>query len=286
MALQKPTYCGVDKIMAAYDSINGDCQYDYSVWHSQKDIAFQYVGNDALKARRYLEDNLTAMAESGNDNLLYLKFHPANRKKQGEFINYKTDVIANTPICCIENYQEKISGTPERSRVNDDGYNVYKMRLFMEELPTKLETMIEEKISSKIGALDDEEIDEPEIDPVQKYIGIISGLASNPQVMAVVGQILNFLKPAAPYAAPRINGMNENINGNADVIDNESLKQPGESIVDSPAEQVPVNEEILNEALGRLHQHCRIDTDLLLLADMADENPAQFQLLLGMLRKK
>lgn len=278
MALQKPTYCGVDKIMAAYDSINGDCQYDFSVWHSQKDIAFQYVGNDALKARQYLLDNLTAMADSGNDNLLYLKFHPANRKKQGEFINYKTDIIANTPICCVDNYEEKISGTPERSRENDTGYNVYKMRLFMEELPNKLDSIIEEKLSARVGAIDDEEIEEPEIDPVQKYIGIINGIASNPQVMAVIGQILNFLKPQ-PVAAPRINGMNENINRQAE--------QDGSGAVNNtaPTEPVQISEEMVNEALQRLHPHCRIDTDLLLLADMAEQNPQQFQFLLTMLRK-
>lgn len=283
MALLKPTYCGVDNIMSAYDSINGDCQYYYSVWHSQKDIAFQYVGDDARKAREYLESNLRAMEQSGNDNLLYLKFHPA-KKKAGEYITYKTDVIANTPICCLELPEGAVTGERgterERNRENDQGYNVYKMRLFMEELPTKLETMIEEKISSKIGAIGEED-DEPEIDPVDKYIGIINGIVSNPQIMGMVGQILNFLKPQPVVPPVRINGMtNDQDKGNV-------TEPVSANVNDQQSDQeTPISEDMLNEALGRLSAHCRIDTDLLLLADMADNEPGQFQFLLNMLRKR
>jgi hypothetical protein len=280
MALMRPTYCGVENIMIAYDSINGDCQYYFSVWHGQKDIAFQYVGEDARKAREYLESNLKAMEQSGNDNLLYLKFHPLDKKTK--YINSKTDVIANTPICVIESENGEIRGVEvgpriERDRSNDTGYNNYKMRLALEELPTRLDAIIEEKLTARLSGIEDEEIEPIEpVDPVEKYIGIISGIASNPQIMGIIGQVLNFLKPQpVPNPGIRINGM-AMTDETKEVAENQN----------NNVEQIEISEEILNEALGRLSAHCRIDTDLLLLADMADNDPAQFKFLLSMLRKK
>jgi hypothetical protein len=278
MALQKPTYCGTDNIMAAYDSINGDCQYYYSVWHSQKDIAFQYVGDDATKAREYLKSNLMAMEQAGNDNLLYLKFHPSDKKSK--YIENKTTVLANTPICAVELEEGAIAGdrdnTAPRDRTGDAGYQMYKTRMMLEDLPSILDQKINVILDERLNAahLVDED-EEPEIEPVDKIVGIINGIAANPQIMGLIGQVLNFLKPQLQPV--RINGMNQQ----------EATPPAEQNTQPAPApEPQVVSEEILNEALNRLSQHCRVDTDLLLLADMADNDPAQFQFLLNMLRKR
>ena len=63
------------------------------------------------------------------------------------------------------------------------------------------------------------------------------------------------------------NFMPQQINGTADTL------QAG-----------PVDENVLNNALDRLHKVCKIDTDLSLLADLAENNPAMFQMLLSNLR--
>ena len=280
MALQKPTYVGVTDIMKAYDSINGNCQYYYSVWHSQKDIAFQYVGEDARQARQYLEDNLEAMAQAGNDNLLYLKFHPVDKKSK--YISYKTDIIANTPICCVApSERPEIAGTPERDRSGDTGYQMYKTRLMLEELPATLDIKINEAIERRLlEAEETDDLEEP-IDPTQRIVGIINGIAGNPQIMGLIGQVLNFLKPNLPPI--RINGMNEN--NNVPQVDVSQIeKEPGNEADEVTATEL--NDDMLNAALNRLHQHCRLDVDLTLLADMADNNPVLFNSMLGMLRQK
>jgi len=276
MALLKPTYIGVDAIMNAYDSINADCQYFYSVWHSQKDIAFQYVGEDARKARQYLLDCLTAMAQANNDNLLYLKFHPLDKKTK--YVNSRTDIIANTPICVVEPDENSnaVGAVVERDRSSDTGYNAYKMRLMLEELPATLDKKINDAIEARLLETEDGE-DIEEIDPVQKTVGMITGLMSNPQIQGLIGQVLAYLKPQTPSV--RVNGLNMNEQQEQQVTEKVSAETP-------TAEIMPVNEDMMNEALARLHGHCRLDSDLLLLADMAESNPAQFKMLLTMLRSK
>lgn len=278
MPLIRPTYVGVEDIMSAYDSINSDNQYYYSVWHSTKEIAFQFVGEDASKARAYLRANLQAMADADNDNLLYLKFHPADKK--GKYITKNTDVIGNTPICCVEPVEgSSVAGVSvERDRSGDTGYQMYKTRLMLEELPKTIDARVSAEIERRLLEAEDLEPEEVE-DPTQRIVGIINGIAGNPVIMGLIGQVLNFIKPQAPPI--RINGLMNEQN-----IQQETNPAPvGDQ--DAPAaEPVPVNEVILNDALGRLHQHCCIDTDLLLLADMADNDPATFAMLLGMLRKR
>lgn len=273
MALQRPTYIGVDNIMKMYDSLNGDCQYYFSVWHSQKDIAFQYVGDDARKARSYLEENLQAMAESQNDNLLYIKFHPADKK--GKYITKSTDVIACTPVCVVEpdDSTQSIAGTGTIERAGSSRgmtYEMWKSLEMLKTLPDTIDARIDATINRKLeeAALLEEE--EPEIDPTERMIGMITGLAQNPQIMALVGQVMNFLKPAV--MPQRVNGV--------------VMEKEIEPAQEQQSVQEPINEELMNNALSRLHQHCRLDTDMSLLADMAENNPAQFKMLLGMLRAK
>lgn len=265
--LQRATYTGRDDILKAYDavvdSIPGGCFY--SVWVSQKEISFQCIDDDAAKAKKMLDAYLESLETAENDDLFYLKFHPADKG----FIKRETLVICMFPVrVCPVGEGKLIAGNESGyQRQPDMNYKLYKM---LEDMPAAIDLKIKTAIDAHMAEYEDFD-QEPEPDPVQKTIGIINGLAQNPQIMAIVGQVLNFLKPAGFRPPVAINGMTEQ-NGVQTEI-------PG-------TEPVPVNEEILNEAISRLHKHCRVDTDLLLLADMADNDPGTFQMLLGMLRKK
>jgi hypothetical protein len=267
MALQRATYTGVNDIMNAYDSFNDQGQYNYSVWLSSSDIAFQSIEKDSEKARELLKNCLTALEQADNDDLFFIKFHPKDLKTPTGFIDRKTLVIGTIPVrvCPIGesgSHQNFVKTSGAVSGVPRDLYDM------LRDLPATLDTKISAALDARLAQIEDDPEPE-EVDQIEKYVGIINGIASNPQIMSVVGQILSYLKPQTMSMAPRINGT------------------PTENPVNGvSSEEIPVNLEILNEALDRLSKVCRVDTDLLLLANMSEENPAMFNMLLTQLRSK
>lgn len=256
MGLQKATYTGVDSIMGYYDAIMQDEGYTYSVWHSVKDIAFQYNGVDQEKGREFLCNNLMAMDQAENDNLLYLKFHPPGVKG---FVDHKSKVVCMSPV----RVAELTAGTAVGA-VTENGGN-YRMFEAIESLK-QLPGAISEKLNGfelRLKAIEEYE-GEPEPDKVEKVIGQITGLLENPMIQGLVNGVLGQLFKMVGNATP----MQQQINGTTDNVAGDS----------------PVNEAILNDALDRLHKVCKLDTDLSLLADMAESNPAMFQMLLSNLR--
>jgi hypothetical protein len=262
MALQRATYTGVSDIMGAYDSFNEGGEYNYSVWLSKEDIAFQSIEKDADKARELLKNCLTALEQAGNDDLFFIKFHPKDVKGASPFIDRKTLCIGTVPVRVCSIGEGRESNYVNKASIGGIPNDLYGM---LRDLPATLDAKINAALDARLGELETE----IEVDPIEKYVGIINGIASNPQIMGVVGQILNYLKPQGMNMAPRINGTPKV----------EEQKESNEAVQE-------VNLEILNEALDRLSRVCRVDTDLLLLADMADSNPAMFNMLLTQLRSK
>lgn len=257
MGLQKATYTGVSDIMAYYDAIMQDEGYSYSVWHSVRDIAFQYNGADQGKGKEFLYNNLMAMEQAENDNLLYIKFHPPGVKG---FIDSKSKVVCMSPVRVAE-----LTAITAVGAVTENGGN-YRMFEAIESLK-QLPGAISEKLNGfelRLKEMEDRDF-EPEPDKVEKVIGQITGLLENPMIQGLVNGVLGHLFKLAGNATPmqpqQINGTTDNVAG-----------------------EQPVNEAILNDALDRLHKVCKIDTDLSLLADMAESNPAMFQMLLSNLR--
>lgn len=258
MGLQKATYTGINDIMAYYEAIMQDEGYSYSVWHSVKDIAFQYNGPDHEKGKEFLYNNLTAMDQAENDNLLYLKFHPPGVKG---YIDSKSKVICMSPVRVTE-----LTALTAVGAVTETGGN-FRMFEAIETLK-QLPAAINDKLGAfeqRLQAMEDYE-PEPEPDKVEKVIGQISGLLENPMVQGLVNSVIGTL-----FKMTNSNNNNvmqaHQINGTTDNVP-----------------QGPVSEEVLNNALDRLHKVCKIDTDLSLLADLAENNPAMFQMLLANLR--
>jgi hypothetical protein len=266
--LKKPTYTGVESILSGFESMNPDGMLVFSVWHGDKDIAFQCIETDPAIQEKMLRSNLEAMAEAGNSELMYLKLH----KPTGDYIDTKTKVISLIPIQVVEFQDFRIiAGESSAPRPAGMSYEAWEMMKNLKDLPATIGSIVDERIKA---LTDLEEEEEPEENDVQKYIGIIKGVTQDPTIMAVIGQIFNFLKPQQPIVAPGRIGMTQ--------TQASPFQQP---VQDQTAERqpIPCNEDQMNEALNRLQYHCDLGNCLMRLANMADANPAGFQQLLTML---
>ncbi len=280
MALTAATYTGQTEIEDYYDAVQSDLEEPlfWSLWHSERDPAAQYTGSDKEAAKRLFLAQLDVLTRAKNTRLMYLKFHP--NKEKTKYIERKTEAISNTPIRVFPlDDVEIISGTEESYQYRPQGVPLAMWDAInnLKGLPKAVEDKMTEKLSdfeTRLAAIEGAETEEPEPDQLTKVVGLITGIAQNPQIMGAIGTILGYLKPAPPVmggAYRTVNGMEPET-----VINEEN--QPEN-------EPVAPDENIVNDALNRLHPHCKLDTDLALLANLAEQNPEQFKMLLVMLRK-
>lgn len=267
MAFRRATYTGLNNVMDAFDAATSQTNFYYSVWYTDTEPAFQYVGDDRDKAREFLMVNLQAMEQAGNDDILLLKYHPVDKKEK--YITRKTPVVAAVPFRVVALDTNEVTGIITGSESGRLPYSVQRTLEDLKNLPGVIDQKIDAAIEAKLLAIDGD--DEPEIEQtaLERTLEMITGITNNPQVMGAIGTVLGYLKPQpAQYFEPRmpINGMNIMANENPDV------------------QEIAIDENVVNDALERLSVHCRIDTDLQLLAAMAEKNPGQFKMLLGMLR--
>lgn len=265
--LKRPTYIGVDKVLSGFDNINPDGAYCFSVWHSLDDIAFQCNVCDAAVQKQMLENYLTSLYEAGNTELMYLKCHPG----EVGYITKKTPVLSNTPFQICEFQDVKIlAGEDIKSRPAGMSYESFEMIRALKDLPNTIEARINAAVDARLKDLIPDDEEEEPVNEVDKYIGIITGVTQNPQIMAIIGQVLSYLKPSPVVGHQRI-GMVEQ---QQQVINDQPNKEP-----------IQFDEELMNDSLNRLRFHCNLGTDLQLLANIAEQNPAYFSTLLKMLRQ-
>lgn len=274
--LQRATYTGKEEIMDAYRAVikSHPDGFLYSVWVSQKEIAFQCIDKDSAKAEQLLEGFLDSLDRAENDDLFILRFHPIDTKG---FVDRSSKIVSAVPVRVCEVGEAKAMTGTESGRYSTGSEMDYRMKKaleLMEAMPGAIDKKIDDALQARIG---DVEPYEPEAvpDPVERILGYINAVAANPAIMSGIGQILNFLKPGI-VPAPRINGMS----------DTEKQTAPGDQMEIPGTEQTGIDEVMLNDAIGRLHAHCRVDKDLSLLADLAEQNPMMFNMLLGQLRSK
>lgn len=276
MGLSAATYTGETEIQDFYDAVHegSDESPCWSLWHSEKDIAAQYTGIDKDRSKKLFEAQLEVLTRAKNTRLMYLKFHPAD--KGYKYITRKSDALSITPVRVFPiDDMEIISGTEEsyQSRPQGIPFQMWDVITGMKNLPAKLEETMTAKLRTfeeRLAALESDEVEEAEPDQLGKVVGLITGITQNPQIMGAIGTILGYLKPAPP-----VMGGYRSMNG----MDTE----PTNPVVEN--EPAAPDENLVNDALNRLHLHCKLDQDLPLLADLAEQNPDQFKMLLSMLRK-
>lgn len=252
-----PGYVGVDEIMDAFDAFSCG-KGGYSLWYSDRDKAMDWNDADFEQGRDLLEQTLRAFERAGNSRMLYLKFYPEIVKG---IINKKTDFTTCLHIQAVKGDSSAINGFavpgmhPAMIAAFDNMGKIPAMISGIEQRLVELETN---------GAT----IDEPELSATDKFLGMISGLLENPQVQErILGFVMNKFSPTGNSITAPVHHV---INGTTDSIP----VQPGE-----------INMQMVNDALQRLAVHCNVDTDLMLMAKMAEDNPGMFKFLLESLRK-
>lgn len=248
-------YIGVDNIMAAFDDALQATPY-YSIWLGNNLVA-QNNTDDLAAGRERIETLLTAMAQSGNSDLVTIKFHP---DLNGSLITNKSPYVGMLLVRAIS-----VGGTDGLNRVGsfNEGtmpYNAYKA---MQDAMNIAVANAIAPLNEKIAALEAQPVEEKPAGA----LGFVSELLANP---AVIEALLARFLPAIAGTPPP----------------NPYLQQPMQ-VAGTPAQPEAYTElqmvEVTNN-LNRLSEHCDLLTDLKLLADMAENNPQMFKMLLTSLR--
>lgn len=166
MALEKAMVTGTRGIMDWFDR-NATSPY-YSVWVNRKQLLFSWNEDDMEAGRSKLEDDLAAIEQNNNNDLIIIKLHP--KKDKAGYITDKTPIYGSLVCRASElerpNYGMQMAGM---------GYNS-KMESVLERV---LET--QNAILTKLNAEDLEEEEEEEKDK-----GILGNILSNPQMQTLL----------------------------------------------------------------------------------------------------
>ena len=263
MAINKAMYNGVNAIMDAYDR-NAQTPY-YSVW-AGKDMIFSYNEDDLEQGRIHLMENLIACEQNEHSDILKIKFHP---KKEKLFITDRTPAIATLFVRVTDPNYLKNQMQPYQPSQNQFAINTL--------IEKQLELM--QGMNNRLALLEQTQQDAEDFeDEVTEddVLGKIGALLSNPVVNQLVGLFLPALAGKLMMPQPAINGVPGD-----EVIENKI----DEVEVISQDEAVKVIENLITDdlvnSLLRLKKHDQnIDQSLAKLADMADENPAKFKMLI------
>lgn len=275
MAATTPLYTGVDNIMAAYESVRMDLPY-YSVWHSDdKKKAFEWNDDDIEAGTEYMRKMMEVHATSGNTSLLWIHIHPEKKNVYGK----DTPDKCSLPVrpCTLE--QSRVVPMDNYNPGQGMNFEMWETMKAVRELPTMLKPQFD-NINERLLALetgDDDEEEEP-----QTLVGQITGVLQNQELM---GTIMGFAKMLFPglggAATPQPAAPQHMISG---INDTAMAETQGETQGEPQAENVDM--EKVMAALTRLNPHCDLETDLSLLATMAETNPAIFNMLLTQLRSQ
>lgn len=251
MAINKAMYNGVQDIMNAYDR-NAETPY-YSVW-AGRDMVFSYNEDDAEKGRNHLLENLIACEQNDHTDILKIKFHP---KKETKFITDKSPSIATlfVRVCDVNNNRGQLMQMqPNYSQNNQIATLLEKQNEIISGLHNRLSLL-----ETTENDLDEDFDDETEMETT---LGKINGILNHP----VTNMVLGLLIPALPKL----------------------MQQPTNAVTSLAGVENKENEDQqtndIETALIRLNDHVEdLAETLTKLANYADKNTAQFNMLLKML---
>ena len=146
MALEKAMVTGTRGIMDWFDR-NATSPY-YSVWVNRKQLLFSWNDDDMEAGRSKLEDDLAAIEQNNNNDLIIIKLHPKKDKA-----GYITD---KTPI-----YGSLVCRASELERPN---YGMQQIGGYSNKMENVLEKVLETQnaILTKLNAEELEEDEAPE----------------------------------------------------------------------------------------------------------------------------
>lgn len=266
--LRRPAVVGVENILQMFDNLTTQQDTVFAVWYSERDIAFQCTLEDIEQQKAMLAANLEQLERSGNTDLLYLKLYP--QTVNGGYIDNKSKAISVTPFQVTE-FQAAVNGPVDIvSRPQGMSPDAWQLWQQLKDVPGQIESKINAAVEAKIAELFPED-QETEPEPMDKIIGVINGLSQNPAIMGLITKAISFLGNIAPAPRPQIGNVNDNFMS-------ETQTQT------APSQQIPYDQSLMETSLSILSYHCDIGTDLAKLAQIAQEKPEYFKMLLNMLR--
>jgi hypothetical protein len=195
MALEKAMVTGTRGIMDWFDR-NATSPY-YSVWVNRKQLLFSWNDDDMEAGRSKLEDDLAAIEQNNNNDLIIIKLHPKKDKA-----GYITD---KTPI-----YGSLVCRASELERPN---YGMQQIGGYSNKMENVLERVLETQnaILTKLNA---DELEEDEA-PEQSTIG---SLIMQPHI-----QTLLIAGVSKLLGISGMDGQGASIAGIGDVNENEAI---------------------------------------------------------------
>lgn len=278
-----PSYIGTDEVMDALDALSKGNRF-ISVWQFKNEPMYTNSGGSYDVMKEELELLLRAAESKGNATPLTIKFHP----DPGDgYITSKSAVIGSVDVAAC-GYQprrtvgeavERLEPRPAYAGSGTINFEMFEVLKSVKDMPAAFKQDFD-GIREHIAELEEEleglrEAPAPVVAvPEEDMIGKITGLINNPNVMNAIGALVGLLFPhlAQPAPAPgAIAGVKE---------DKAVVTPPANNLTDEE-----YNAEI-DKALERLEPHVDLAKDLTLLADMAENNPVMFKMMLKMLREQ
>lgn len=262
---QKPTYLGADNIIEAYDFFTEGAPY-WSIWQGRSILGQSFTDDSAAAKKRFV-DLIEAADESGNSDLLVIKFHPV---LTNGYVTEKTPVVG-TMIARVYTADGGLINGQGDPRVNN--YYVNKDRAMIEQIKALIDPL-----TLKIKELEDNQTKEPATG--------IAGLLEHP----LAGQFMQHLMPAIAPAIGKLLG--SIIPGSADHGHVPNLAING---IDEPGQnsnpeipQLELSEADSETVWSALDQLAVMGldplSDLPKMAAYAQKNKAMFDMLLSTIR--
>jgi hypothetical protein len=139
----------------------------YSVWVNRKQLLFSWNDDDMEAGRSKLEDDLAAIEQNNNNDLIIIKLHP--KKDKAGYITDKTPIYGSTVARASE--LERLNyGMPQIAGM---GYN------------SKMESVLERVLETQnaiLTKLNAEELEEE----VEEDKGMLGNILSSPQMQTLL----------------------------------------------------------------------------------------------------
>lgn len=250
--MERAYIVGPDQIMQNFEGFaNGSGTY--SVWYSERNKYFEAPRNSTFEERlEFLGTFLENMERQRDCSLYYLRVHEDTPKGA---IDYKTPYVVSLPVRAVDlNAQQKAMGMFA-------GVPVYPGDNYTARLDEQ-----DKKISQMLELLQAED-DAPE--KPEGYLGVLSGLMENEQVMSTVGAVFGkildrVLTGIIPPAVTHLNGV-------SDPAPTQNAMSAG---IETKELSDNIDLELLDQTLIRLSKHFDLNKDLPAMADYLDKNAA------------
>jgi hypothetical protein len=194
MALEKAMVTGTRGIMDWFDR-NATSPY-YSVWVNRKQLLFSYNEDDMEAGRSKLEDDLTAIEQNNNNDLIIIKLHP--KKDKAGYITDKTPIYGS--LVCRASELERPNYAMQQ--MGGMGYN------------SKMEDLLQRNLETNNAILNKLSTDELEEEEEEEPKSVIGSLLNQPHIQALliagVSKLLGISGMEQPASLAGIEEGNEN----------------------------------------------------------------------------